>query len=66
MRIDNISTESSKRLVFILALFAVLATGFYIVAYLMSEAYTHSFIGFFKWLVPFIKYLLTISEEDKI
>lgn len=65
MRINNISIESSKRIIFILALFAIFATGFYIVAYLMSDANSHSFVGFFKWIVPFIKYLLTVSEEDK-
>ena len=66
MKINNISLANSKRLIFIFALLTIAATSFYIIAYLMSDTYSHSLNGFFRWLIPFIKYLLAAADEDKI
>ena len=66
MRINNVSSKTSKQILIILFIFVFIATAFYIGAYLVTSIERCSVLGFFKWVVPFIQRTISNESDDKI
>lgn len=65
MRINNVSSRTSKQLMIIMLVFSLIAVGFYGFAYFYSGN-NYSVLDFFLWIVPFVKSAIISEPEEKI